>query len=176
MRDRRVWPNGRTCPGCGVQFPSAGRRRYCDVKCLIAHHHTVDEESGCWNFAGAINSSGYGSVGIGGKTISAHRLAYEAANGPIQGAWSVCHHCDNRACVNPAHLFLGTTADNMKDRDQKGRGRKWHSVESRKLTPEQVREIRGRTDSTSALAARFGVSSQTVWAIQVGRKWRTLTQ
>lgn len=65
----------------------------------------------------------YGSLRVMGRRVYAHRWAWELANGPIPEGMVVCHHCDNPPCVNLAHLFIGTVADNIRDRDAKGRGR-----------------------------------------------------
>jgi hypothetical protein len=76
---------------------------------------------GCWLWTLGTNSRGYGQFCSGGRSRLAHRAAWEVANGAIPSGMYVCHHCDTPACVNPAHLFLGTASDNARDREAKGR-------------------------------------------------------
>jgi hypothetical protein len=78
-------------------------------------------EGGCHVWTGAHNVWGYGRLKIGGKMYSAHRVAWEFTNGPIPGGLFVLHRCDNRHCVNPEHLFLGTQLDNVHDMHAKNR-------------------------------------------------------
>ncbi len=91
----------------------------------------VDKSGGanaCWPWTGSRLPTGYGQVyQAGGQRLLAHRTAWELENGPIPDGMRVLHHCDNPPCCNPGHLFLGTDADNMNDRDQKG-----HNANSRK--------------------------------------------
>ncbi len=77
--------------------------------------------SGCWNWTGATINTGYGSICHDGKHCLAHRASWQIHKGEIPGKLLVLHRCDNRLCVNPAHLFLGTKKDNAIDMVKKGR-------------------------------------------------------
>ena len=77
----------------------------------------------CWEWRGQFNACGYGKFRLTPNSMNlAHRVAWQIAHGPIPDGLHVCHHCDNPPCCNPAHLFLGTHGDNMRDREIKGRG------------------------------------------------------
>lgn len=80
---------------------------------------------GCWLWTGA-TARGYGTFGSGGqfgRNVLAHRFAWQRKNGPIPAGMVICHSCDNPPCVNPAHLWIGTHADNVADKIAKGRSR-----------------------------------------------------
>ena len=77
--------------------------------------------NGCLEWTGYTNPMGYGQIGVDGKLMLTHRLAWELANGPIPDGLCVCHACDRPPCADVTHLFLGTRADNDADRDAKGR-------------------------------------------------------
>ena len=75
----------------------------------------------CWLWTASKMRNGYGHIGVEGRTISAHRVAWESVNGPIPAGMNVLHTCDVRACCNPAHLWLGTQQQNIQDMADKGR-------------------------------------------------------
>ena len=104
----------------------------------------VDKTSGCWEWRGSASGNGYGRISINYTYYSAHRLAYSIMCGPIPNGMCVCHHCDNKLCVNPGHLFLGTSSDNQRDSVTKGRNADFRGENAplSKLTNNDVHEIR----------------------------------
>lgn len=136
--------------------------------------------AGCWPWRGPLmTGTGYGVIRTK-YARGAHRVAWALTNGPIPVGMYICHHCDNRPCCNPKHLFIGTSADNSRDMWTKGRGR--HATlpgeanPSARLTAAQVDAIRaaftGRRGQQSALARLYGVSLSAVHLIVRGRKWK----
>lgn len=97
---------------------------------------TITTESGCMEYQGNINQKGYGKVCVFGKTKHTHRHVWELLNGELPNALHVLHKCDNRPCINPEHLFLGTDLDNMRDSINKGRRNC-----SSKLNPDKIKQI-----------------------------------
>lgn len=119
---------------------------------------------------------------VGRKMRLTHRISYEVHRGDIPDGLCVLHRCDTPACVNPAHLFLGTHSDNANDKVSKGRARGWDSSGERnpaaKLSADQVRQVRRLLAvggmSKTAIARQFGVSQQLVSAINSGEAWSSL--
>lgn len=124
----------------------------------------------CWLWTGAINYGGHGIAYTGERTIGAHRWVWELKNGPVPPGACVLHRCDVPACCNPAHLFLGTQTDNMRDKCQKGR----HRSPWAKLTREQAAEIITSRESIVSLARKFHLSTQHVSQIRKGKSWAWL--
>jgi hypothetical protein len=128
--------------------------------------------SGCHHWIGSIMPNGYGQVHVNGVTAYAHRVAWVLANGPVPVGAFVLHNCDNRRCVNPSHLRLGTFQDNMDD--MTGRSRQAHGVRNghAKLAIAEVRLIRRMKGTHEDIAAHFGVSRASVSLIRARRTWK----
>lgn len=129
---------------------------------------------GCWLWTAAKNRGGYPAFkryveGVR-KNVTGHRFSWELENGSIPKGYGhngtcVCHRCDVRHCVNPAHLFLGSTADNQADMKSKGRQARGETNSRAKLTEEAVKEIIGLRKSgigSRRIARRFGIGKTTV--------------
>jgi hypothetical protein len=137
----------------------------------------------CWEWNASRKPEGYGQFTIseGGsrRNANAHRLAWELTNGPIPTGKHVLHRCDNRPCCNPAHLFLGTQADNNADMMRKGRFVHWTATGTKhakfRLTQEDVAEIRACAASgvgMQELADRFGVVKNHIRGIVRDLYWK----
>lgn len=137
---------------------------------------------GCHLWVASRLSNGYGKFWLDGRMQYAHRVAWMFVNGPIpegEGYHGTCvlHRCDNRACVRPDHLFLGSQADNMQDRNEKGRQPRGEANGRAKLTKEQIYAIRADTRLLREIAADYGISSQrTVSFIKSRTTWAHLPE
>lgn len=133
------------------------------------------QANGCWNWTVSTFPDGYGQFKSEHKNLRAHRVAYELFNGPIPDNLCVCHTCDNRLCVNPAHLFLADNAENTADRHRKGRDARGEKQHNAILTTEQVMAIRSSFVAgmnQSQFAREHGVNRATLTHILSGRTWK----
>ncbi len=132
----------------------------------------------CWPWTGC-RRDGYGLFLLGRTTYSAHRIAFLESTGIQPQHLCVCHTCDMPLCCNPKHLFLGTNADNMRDRNKKGRQAKGEKLHTARLTEENVIKISQAQKAyfhgqDVALAGEYGVASNAIRAIRTGEHWAHL--
>lgn len=199
MNDQQDIPYGYCHCGCGEKTTLATRTRpeFDAVRgrpnrFLPGHHRRssvpVDKrfwakvnrsgDDECWEWTGATTGTGYGKFKVrteaGFKYLRAHRFAYELANGPIpvgEGfhGTCVCHSCDNRRCVNPSHLWLGTNRENAEDRNLKGR-----FGSNVRLNADAVRALRSARSESElvSLVAQFGITLATAQDAITGKTWK----
>ena len=129
----------------------------------------------CWEYSGSLYRNGYGRFSVGLKGVLAHRVAFYIANGFITSQL-VLHKCDNRACVNPAHLYLGSQKDNMQDAVSRNRIRPCRGEQSyrSKLTEEDVKHIfklRAEGKSITEITTIFNVRRNHIGRVLSGKRW-----
>ena len=132
----------------------------------------VEKTDGCWIWTAAKHPHGYGKFVVNNTVYPAHRISWELHNGEIPEGQCVMHICDNTPCIRPDHLRIGTHAENMADRDAKGRG---NSRQPHKLNPGKVRRIRhlhAQGVAGHRIAAEFGIARNTVLRILRGEYWK----
>lgn len=141
-------------------------------------HVRKSDSTECWLWDGAVTPDGYGRIIYLGITRLAHRVSYELHHGFIPPSpngrklWHICHHCDIKKCVNPAHLFLGTNQQNQADKNAKGRQAKGERHGCSKLTEERVVAIRNSNESNRLLAQQLGVNQALISMIRRGHVWK----
>jgi len=153
---------------------------------LVAQGASLDERlrhigwtttpAGCWEWAGSLNGGGYGQLAVGtDRPMIASRAAHVAWIGPIPDGQFVCHRCDNRRCINPAHLYAGTVQDNVGDAVARERVANGERHGAHRLTDAQIAELRARYAAGGVtqrrLAAEYGICQQQV-SLVIRRKRR----
>ncbi len=139
------------------------------IKRFVEKIKFPQDDSACWEWIGSKRPDGYGQFKMKGRVLKAHRCSWEFFVGDIPEDICVLHHCDNKGCVNPKHLFLGTSKDNQIDMMKKDKSA------LAKLKISQVRRIkRGITKgvSQSELAKRYNVDRTTISHIARGYRWK----
>lgn len=167
----------KTCKGCGIQFsPLGARSQCCSVRCRLLAGSKLNPVTGCREWNGAVGSHGYGALNVGGEIFTSHRLAYELEHGAIPSGTYVCHHCDNRRCIEQSHLFVGTSADNAQDMAVKGR----HWSKGRVLPEEFRARLRVPKKVDSRLPGERSAAVRKAWrtrrGLQVGARAQRLAK
>lgn len=142
----------------------------------VLSNYTVSK-SGCWNWNGVINADGYGMACYQGEQVRAHRLSLLNHLGLESSELLALHHCDNRRCINPSHLYLGTNKDNSTDMSNRGRANPQRGEKSSlsKITDQQAIEIFNDNRKHELIAIDYGIAKSTVSSIKTGRNWKSIT-
>lgn len=144
----------------------------------VLKHYTptsAPQPNRCWEWTGKIGPNGYGVLTDGKRGYAAHRVSYELHNGPIPDGKMILHSCDNRRCVNPYHLRIGSHAENMLDRQMRLRTPRGRKIPNAKLTENEVREIRlasAQGSNDRILAERYGVTRSAIWGVVARKTWK----
>ena len=175
--------------GCGQEIPYKKHHKTYEPKYIKGHSNRgrkrklydvesafwerVNKTSDCWEWDGYVMPNGYGQMKVKQKNVYAHRYSYELHYGEFDKRLLVCHRCDNRKCVNPKHLFLGTHKDNTRDMDQKRR--RVVVPGTQKITKEVAEKIKYLGHNgihPNELAREYNLHPSTIRNIIAGRIWK----
>lgn len=156
----------KTC-GCRKLFKLTDHERF---------FGNIEKTDSCWIWKGCVADCGYGVMTIEGKYLYMHRYSYQMHKGNIKNNLQVCHSCDNRKCVNPDHLWLGSFKDNIRDMIEKERNAKGSFNGSSKLSEDDIIFIRNNyslgTHTQEDLSKLFNVSRPLISMIVRGKIWK----
>lgn len=188
--------NAKPCAHCGETFYRDVRNtwayweraKYCSSRCAGAAHSKRSAErrptlreawnarvirgEGCWGWRGCTDKDGYPLLAYKRKMLRANRVALELDSRPLEPNQYACHTCDNPSCVNPAHLYPGSPAQNMRDAISRGRTQRGAKQHCAKLSENDVREIRASGAATNELASRYGVSPSNILMVRARKTWK----
>ncbi len=165
---RGQWLCSRACRNASLARPLSER---------FLKFFTPGKPDACWPWTGPMHRA-YGVITDDHlRQVLAHRVSYERVHGPVPKGLNVCHRCDNPPCVNPAHLFVGTAADNTADMVHKDRQAKGSAVGTSKLTEADVPAIRALRHkmTNKAIAVKFGISRALVHCVMARKYWKHVT-
>jgi HNH endonuclease len=117
----------------------------------------MTDPDNCWDWIGAVDGAGYGTITVHYKQLSVHRVVYQLFRGGIPDGMCVCHRCDNKLCANPIHLYLGTVADNNRHACESGLRRRY-----KRVGHIEAGKILTSDKSNRALAEKLGRSQATI--------------
>ena len=186
----------RPCSYCEQTFqPITSGNKHCSPECrFLSIMVPFNGLPGCWTWPMSYFKSGYGQFAINTRTPeTAHRMAYKTLRGEVDHGFYVCHSCDNRACFNPSHLFIGTPTDNARDMWEKGRQQDYtkqpkgtehplrkdpskaargERVGTSIYTAEQIAQILASNLPATELAKQLGVNRNLIYKVRAGLTWK----
>lgn len=131
-------------------------------------------ENGCWLWTDALFRDGYGAVSVNRKMLRAHRVALARSGVDVPKGAFVCHTCDTPRCVNPSHLYVGSSQQNVDDAVARDRHMRGTRSPHAKLTDEDVIAIRQASGTHNEIAAQYGVARPTISMIRKRKTWKHL--
>ncbi len=166
------------CKYCFSKFEKKANEKECSTKCRLLNRIII--KNNCWIWCGAFNpKNGYGLLRDGEKTKLTHRLSYEIFKGKIEKGKYICHSCDNKLCINPDHLWIGSQSENIQDALNKKRWNPPRGESNGKslLSEENVIEIRKLLEQNmkqNQIAEKFNIDQSTVSDIKRKKRWKHL--